>query len=69
MKILGCEDMYGPRQQQGLSPREAVMWLAVRHKDKGALQLFSGEIAPAGTGMGEGRGRGRGESDRLESER
>ena len=58
MKVLGGEEMYGTRRRQGLSPREAVLWLAVRHKDKGALKLFSGEIAPAGTGMGEGEGEG-----------
>lgn len=54
--MLGGEEMYGVRQRQDLSPREAVLWLAVRHKERGALKLFSGEIAPAGTGMGE-RGR------------
>ena len=49
--------MYGSRQRPGLCPREAVLWLAVRHRDRGALKVFSGEIAPAGTGMGEGEGR------------
>ena len=29
------------------------MWLAVTHRDKKALELFSREIAPAGTGMGK----------------
>ena len=29
------------------------MWLGVRHTHKKALELFSREIAPAGTGMGE----------------
>ena len=33
--------------------REVMMWLAVKHKDKRALELFAKEIAPAGTGMGE----------------
>lgn len=32
--------------------REAVIWLAVHHKQKKALELFSREVAPAGTGMG-----------------
>lgn len=32
--------------------REAVLWLAVHHKHKKALEVFSREIAPAGTGMG-----------------
>ena len=29
------------------------MWLGVRHTHKEALNIFSREIAPAGTGMGE----------------
>lgn len=33
--------------------RDAVMWLAVHHKDKKALEFFAKEIAPAGTGMGK----------------
>ncbi|XP_010288977.1 PREDICTED: uncharacterized protein LOC104616303, partial [Phaethon lepturus] len=32
-------------------PREAVIWLAVHHKRKEAVEIFSREIAPAGTGM------------------
>ncbi|OXB55108.1 hypothetical protein ASZ78_015611, partial [Callipepla squamata] len=35
-------------------PREAVIWLAVHHKQKEALEIFSKEIAPAGTGMAPG---------------
>lgn len=34
-------------------PREAVIWLAVHHKQKEAVEIFSREIAPAGTGMGK----------------
>lgn len=33
-------------------PREAVLWMAVHHKQKKALEVFSREVAPAGTGMG-----------------
>lgn len=33
--------------------REAVIWMAVHHKQKKAVELFSREVAPAGTGMGE----------------
>lgn len=33
-------------------PREAVLWLAVHHKQREAVEIFSKEIAPAGTGMG-----------------
>ena len=32
--------------------REAVIWMAVHHKQKKALELFAREVAPAGTGMG-----------------
>ena len=37
-----------------MSPREVMMWLAVRHQSKKALELFSRELAPAGTGMAPG---------------
>lgn len=33
--------------------REAVLWLAVEHEQKEALDIFAREIAPAGTGMGK----------------
>ena len=33
-------------------PRECVLWLTVAHQQKKALELFSREVAPAGTGMG-----------------
>lgn len=36
------------------SPREAVVWMAVHHKQKKALEFFSREVAPAGTGMAPG---------------
>lgn len=32
--------------------RECMLWLAVEHSSKDALELFAREIAPAGTGMG-----------------
>ena len=35
------------------NPREAVLWLAVHHQQKKALELFAMEIASAGTSMGE----------------
>ncbi|MEQ2248784.1 hypothetical protein ILYODFUR_022586, partial [Ilyodon furcidens] len=34
--------------------REAVIWMAVHHKQKKALEIFSREVAPAGTGMAPG---------------
>lgn len=53
-KVLGAESCYGPNanpiQQTG---REAILWLAVHHQQKGALELMAQEFAPAGTGMGQ----------------
>uniref|UniRef100_A0A3Q0SAB5 Si:ch73-132f6.5 n=1 Tax=Amphilophus citrinellus TaxID=61819 RepID=A0A3Q0SAB5_AMPCI len=46
IQVLGAEDTYGANDS-----REAVIWLAVHHKQKKALELFSREVAPAGTGM------------------
>jgi len=34
------------------NPREAVLWLAVHHQQRKALELFAMEIASAGTSMG-----------------
>ncbi|KAM6072273.1 uncharacterized protein LJ206_010464 isoform 2-T2 [Theristicus caerulescens] len=57
IQVLGSEDTYGPharRSIDGQGPREAVIWLAVHHKRKEAVEIFSREIAPAGTGMAPG---------------
>ncbi|XP_030347135.1 uncharacterized protein LOC115610186 isoform X3 [Strigops habroptila] len=57
IQVLGSEDTYGPharRSIDGQGPREAVIWLAVHHKQKEAVEIFSREIAPAGTGMAPG---------------
>uniref|UniRef100_A0AAR2IV65 Uncharacterized protein n=1 Tax=Pygocentrus nattereri TaxID=42514 RepID=A0AAR2IV65_PYGNA len=52
IQVLGVEDTYGPHaSNSGL--REAVLWMAVHHKQKKALEFFSREVAPAGTGMGK----------------
>ncbi|XP_056345117.1 uncharacterized protein LOC130252017 isoform X3 [Oenanthe melanoleuca] len=54
VQVLGSEDTYGPharRSIDGQGPREAVIWLAVHHKQREAVEIFSREIAPAGTGM------------------
>ncbi|KAM9834435.1 uncharacterized protein lratb.1 isoform X1 [Syngnathus typhle] len=53
IQVLGAEDTYGPNGSNK-EAREAVLWLAVHHKDKKALELFSREIAAAGTGMAPG---------------
>ena len=52
IQAFGEEYLYGENAKKYGSdgPRETVMWLAVEHKDKKALQLFSMEIAAAGTG-------------------
>uniref|UniRef100_U3IBA9 Uncharacterized protein n=1 Tax=Anas platyrhynchos platyrhynchos TaxID=8840 RepID=U3IBA9_ANAPP len=56
IQVLGSEDTYGPHARRSIDggPREAVIWLAVHHKRKEALEIFSKEIAPAGTGMAPG---------------
>ncbi|XP_056119560.1 uncharacterized protein LOC130096895 isoform X2 [Rhinichthys klamathensis goyatoka] len=53
IQVLGAEDTYGPHAvNKGL--REAVVWMAVHHRQKKALEFFSREVAPAGTGMAPG---------------
>ncbi|XP_058048098.1 uncharacterized protein LOC131202788 isoform X2 [Ahaetulla prasina] len=56
VQILGSEETYGPHAKQNIEggPREVVVWLAVFHKQKEALEIFSREIAPAATGMAPG---------------
>lgn len=61
IEVLGAEAVYGPHARTG-GTREAVMRLAVAHGNRQALEIFSREIAPAGTswspgttGMGGGR--------------
>nr|XP_055061919.1 uncharacterized protein LOC129444920 [Misgurnus anguillicaudatus] len=53
IQVLGAEDTYGPHAVN-TGTREAVIWMAVHHKQKKALEFFSREIAPAGTGMAPG---------------
>lgn len=53
IQVLGAEDTYGPHSNN-TTPREVVVWMAVRHKQKKALEFFAREIAPAGTGMAPG---------------
>ncbi|KAM6206109.1 uncharacterized protein WM294_003178 [Sarcoramphus papa] len=56
IQVLGSEDTYGPHARRSIDGglREAVIWLAVHHKQKEAVEIFSREIAPAGTGMAPG---------------
>ncbi|XP_029932800.1 uncharacterized protein LOC115377073 [Myripristis murdjan] len=53
VQVLGAEDTYGANVRNKGS-REVVIWMAVQHKHKKALEIFSREIAPAGTGMAPG---------------
>jgi len=54
LKAFGNESTYGPHAREGLSEsREVFLWFAVSHSNKKALEIFSREIAPAGTGMGK----------------
>ena len=49
----GCSYSHDGGSGSAGESREACLWLGVRHTHKQALQIFSREIAPAGTGMGE----------------
>ncbi len=51
--ILGSEASFGANRRRDAA-REAVMWLAVRHQNRKALELFAREIAPAGTSWAPG---------------
>ncbi|XP_064404815.1 uncharacterized protein LOC135350047 [Halichondria panicea] len=53
--IIGSEKSYGEHRVQNLEPREVTMWIGVKHQKKEALELFTREIAPAGTGMAPGQ--------------
>ncbi|XP_061815058.1 uncharacterized protein lratb.1 [Nerophis lumbriciformis] len=53
IQVLGAEDTYGANACNK-DAREAVLWMAVHHKNKKALEVFSREVAPAGTGMAPG---------------
>ena len=53
LSVLGTEGVYGPHAQPH-DLREAVMRLAVAHPQRQALEIFSREIAPAGTSWSAG---------------
>jgi hypothetical protein len=55
IEILGAESAYGPHARAGArASREAVMRLTVAHPERQALEIFAGEIAPAGTSWSPG---------------
>lgn len=53
--MIGSGASYGPSHSPPRQPKEIVMWIAVQHQQKKALELFSREVAPAGTGMAPGQ--------------
>jgi hypothetical protein len=52
-EVLGGEHTYGPNAAQ-VATREVVVKIAVRHKNRKAVDIFAGEIAPATTSMAQG---------------
>ncbi|XP_031554535.1 uncharacterized protein LOC116291504 [Actinia tenebrosa] len=57
VQVLGSEETYGRHSFPSVmsaGPREAVLWLAVHHQQKHALNIFAREIASAGTSMAPG---------------
>ncbi|XP_068719890.1 uncharacterized protein [Montipora capricornis] len=57
IQVIGSEQTYGKQAFPGVltaTPREAVLWLAVHHQQRKALDLFGMEIASAGTSMAPG---------------
>ena len=53
VEALGSEATYGPHSRTA-NTREVFLKIAVKHPEKKALVIFSGEIAPAATGMTPG---------------
>ncbi|XP_046362784.2 uncharacterized protein LOC124139613 isoform X1 [Haliotis rufescens] len=54
MEVFSTDHLYGPQAKSSKNVREAVMWLAVHHSQRKALDFFTREVAPAGTGMAPG---------------
>ena len=51
VQILGSEQSFGKNAMaEDKCPREAVLWMSVKHQDKKAIQIWAKEIAAAGTG-------------------
>jgi hypothetical protein len=53
VQVLGAADAFGGQVESG-PLYEAVMWLAVTHPSKAALEIFAREIAPAATSWAPG---------------
>ncbi|KAF6714743.1 hypothetical protein FQA47_023466 [Oryzias melastigma] len=54
IQILGAEDTYGHNARNKVTRQTQVIWMSVHHQQKKALEVFSREIASAGTGMAPG---------------
>jgi hypothetical protein len=57
LQVVGADSCYHGSMVTPINKdniREVMVWIAVKHKDRRALELFSREIAPAGTGMAPG---------------
>lgn len=52
-EILGNEASYGPHARVS-GVREVILKLALRHRERAALEIFSREIFPAATAMAQG---------------
>jgi len=51
VQVLGAEEGFGASGcKPDAYPREGVLWMAVQHDDKKAIQLWAKEIAACGTG-------------------
>ena len=53
IEAIGAEAIYGPHAR-ARETREVMLKLAVRHRDRRALEVFASEIAPAGTSFAPG---------------
>lgn len=53
IEVLGAETSYGPHSASA-RVREVVLWVAVMHPEKAALELFAREVAASGTSWSPG---------------
>jgi len=53
VEVIGAEESYGPHCRD-IDSRDVVLKIGLRHPDKAALELFSREVASAGTSMAPG---------------
>lgn len=51
IQVIGAEDSFGKMAvSEDMLPREAVLWMSVKHQNKKAIEIWAKEIAAAGTG-------------------